>query len=907
MTGNRVDPQAVVAELVAERGRLRDDGPAPGRAWCAAATLAVDHALAQLSASAIERHRLAVVAVGGYGRAELCPASDVDLLLVHDRLDAPELEAIVRQIVYPLWDAQLTVGYAVRDRREAVAAVDDLDTATAVLDLRPVAGDRALALQVRSEALARLKRKPARFLQALARADAERRAGAGDAAEVLEPDLKDGAGGLRDVQSLRWAAAALVGETGIDPLVPAGYVAAPDRGRLSKAYDRLLTARVALHLAVAAREEPGKNEQLRLDLQDPVATLCGYVDGDAHELAPHKLLRELYLAARTVDHVHRRAWALIDADVSRGKRRLRRPTESEIDGFELVDGVLRLPETGRTEARRGGTPPPPAIDLAEPDLPIRLLDALAASGAVLDRRSASRLRAAVEVTVDADGERTDGDDETGHPWRWTDAARERFVEVLWRGGVALPALAELDDVGLLTALIPEWSAVRGRPQRNPFHRFSLDRHGWHAAAELGDLVRTEAWAIDTVELVEDREALLLGTLLHDVGKAHGEPHSETGVPVARAIAERLGAAPATVDLIGRMVELHLVLPDLARKRDVTDPALAAEVAARVGDRATLATLHLLAAADGRATGPTAWTDWTAGLVATLVSKVAAVFDAQDPDGSEPALADAGAATSKEAQELAPDLGAEPTAVRDHLARLPDRYAAAVSPRAVVRHCLMAGTRPGPTEVRTRVTPGEDRGAATGAAADGVGGDDLDELDVVALDHAGWFAKVAGVVALHGGSIVAADAFTRDDGLAVDTFRVRPPHGAAGSWWVLVEGDLAEAASGRLAVRARVARKARSEQRRLARLPEVATTVTTELDPSGTSTIIEVHTLDRIGVLYAIATALAELELDIVVARVQTLGHEVVDAFYVRDADGGPLDRDHLAELELAVTASLAEH
>jgi [protein-PII] uridylyltransferase len=878
----------IVDRLKAVREELFAAGPPPGRAWCTAWTAAVDAALVELVTPATQRHpRLAVVAVGGYGRAELCPGSDVDLLLVHDGLDGDELEPVVREVVYPLWDVGLTVGYAVRDRREAVAAVDDLDTATAVLDLRPVAGDRGLAYEIRSSAIHRLKRRPQRFLQALARADGERRAKAGDAAEVLEPNLKDGAGGMRDVQSLRWAAAALVGTTGIDPLVPAGYLAAPDRGRLHRAYEQLLAARVGLHLAAAERQEPGKNEQLRLDLQDPVAARLGFVDRAAHDLAPHQLLGELYLAARTVDHVHRGAWALIDADVSRGKRRLRRPTESEVDGFELVDGVLRLPESVSGRA--------PADDLlAAEDLPVRLFAALTDTGAVLDRRSAARLRALVDAGWEG---------EDGHPWRWNDVTRARFCEVLWRGDVALPALAELDDVGLVTALVPEWAALRGRPQRNPFHR-----HAWHAAAALGDLVRREDWAARALVEVADPEALLLGTLLHDVGKAHGEPHSETGIPVAQAVVRRLGGSEETAEIVGRMVRLHLVLPDAARKRDVTDPALAAEIAALVGDRGTLAALHLLAAADARATGPTAWNDWTAQLVDTLVTKVRAVLDEQSPE----AATDGSDLTARDAIALAPELGATEHLVREHLRQLPARYAAAVTPRAAVRHALMAASRPGATEVRTRVTPGErrlgdpDPAPRTRAAdaGDGTARQEPDELDVVALDHAGWFAKVAGVLALHGGSIVAADAFTRQDGLAVDTFRVRPPEGVGGSWWAGVEGDLAEAAGGRLAIRARVARKARTEQRRIDRLPEVPTSVRTELDAAGTSTIMEVHTLDRIGVLYAIATALAELELDIVVARVQTLGHEVVDAFYLRDADGGPLDRDHVAELELAVVSAI---
>jgi [protein-PII] uridylyltransferase len=852
----KIDPAANAERLRATWQRLRTDGPPPGRAWCHAWTDAVDAAIVELASAPLREHRMAVVAVGGYGRRELCPASDIDLYVLHDRLSDAALESIVRAVVYPLWDAGLTVGYAVRDRKQAVAAVDDIDTATATLDLRTVAGDAGFAQLVRAEVIRRLRRRPHRFIGGLTRADQARRAKAGDAAEVLEPDLKNGAGGLRDIQSLRWASAALVGTVGLDPLVAAGYLGAPDRPRLARAEDSLLAARVALHL------EAGKGDVLRLDLQDQVAVALGMHDRGQHDLAPHQLLRELYLATRTVDHVHRRAWALIDADVARGRRRRGRPAEREVDGFELVDGVLRIPDEASLDA---------------PDLPVRLLDALAGTGAVLDRGSAARLRGRVGA----------GDP----PWRWTDRSRERFVGVLWRGAVVLPALAELDEVGLFTAAIPEWKPLRGRPQRNPYHRFALDRHAWHAAAELGELVRREPWAAELLGRVRDREGLLLGTLLHDVGKALGEPHSETGVPLAQAIARRLGAPEPTVDLVGRLVRLHLVLPDAARKRDVADPALAQEIAAIVGDTGTLACLHLLAVADGRATGPTAWTDWTAALVATLVTKVRAVLEEQDPDE----LADGAVATAREAQAIAEELGSNAADVRAHLALLPSRYAAAVSPRAVVRHTLMTATRPGPTQVNTRVTPGD-------RDPDGLEG--IDELDVVALDHPGWFAKVAGVVALHGGSIIAADAFSRDDGLSVDTFKVRPPEGAGGSWWARVEGDLADAAAGRLAVRARVSRKARADDRRIARLPDVPTKVVVADDPAGRSTVVEIHTLDRIGVLYAIATALAELELDLVVARIQTLGHEVVDVFFVRDGDGEPLDPDHLAELELAVTAAI---
>jgi [protein-PII] uridylyltransferase len=882
------DAAALAAGLATSLAQLRVGGPAPGRAWCHAWSDEVDATLRRLSAPLLAEHRFSVLAVGGYGRRELCPSSDVDLLLLHDGAAKSDLETLVRTVVYPLWDAGLTVGYAVRDRREALAAADDVVNATATLDLRHVAGDLGLAQIVRAESLRRVRRRPHRFLGALSRADDERRARAGVAAEVIEPNLKDGAGGLRDLQSLRWAAAALVGTVGLDPLVPAGYLGAADRPRLALAEEALLAARVALHL------EAGKCEVLRLDLQDRVAGRLGDVDLGPNDLAPHRLLNRLYLATRAVDHTHRRAWALIDADVARGKRRRGRPTEQVVDGFELVDGVLRIPE---------------GMDLDARDLPVRLLDALSTSGAVLDRGSAARLRGRADQALTVQARRSPRR-ESAHPgtesiepgtsvwdldpgpaWSWDDAVRSRFLEVLWRGAVALPAVAELDEIGVWAAWLPEWGPLRGRPQRNPYHRYALDRHGWHAVAELGELVRREPWAGEALTEVIDPDALMLGALLHDVGKAVGEPHEETGVPLAAAIARRMGAGEDTIDTLGRLVRLHLVLPDAARRRDVTDPALAEELAPRIGERSMLASLHLLTVADALATGPTAWNDWISALVRALVRKVRAVLDDQPLDE----LADSRVTTAREAERLAGELGATPELVRHHLAQLPPRYADALSPRAVIRHALMAATRPGPTEVRTRVTRGED---------DPEGANGLDQLDVVAVDHPGWFAQVAGVVALEGGSVVAADAFTRQDGLAVETFRVDPPEGSGGSWWARIEGDLDEAAAGKLAIRARVARKAKAQAHRLSRLPPVATTVTVAPDPGGRSAVVEVRTLDRLGVLYAIAAALAELQLDIDVARIQTIGHEVVDVFYVCDATGGPPDADHLRELELAVKAAL---
>jgi len=872
VSGLTGDAPGASERLRAQASQLALAGPAPGASWCAAWSGAVDEVLVDLhTACGVEAAGTALLAVGGYGRRELCPASDIDLLLLHDGASPARLEQLVRSIIYPLWDAGLSVGYAVRTRREALAALDDIETATAILDARTLVGDAGFASQVRTEALQRLRRRPERFLRALLAADEARHESASTPTETLEPDLKLGAGGLRDLQSLRWAAAALIGTCGLDPLVPAGLLGAPDLPRLRRAEHHLLAVRVALHLEQAHRaghaQAPGrlvqKGDTVRFELQEAVAARLGHVDVDAHELAPHVLLRGLALDARTVAHAHRRAWALIRSDLEHGRRRRSRPSQQQVSGFDLVDGVVRLADDDDVDA---------------PDLPVRLLEALSTTGALLERRSAGRVRSHAQGVTS---------------WYVDAAARERILRVLWRGELALPAVAELDDTGVISALLPEWEPTRGRTQRNPYHRFTLDRHGWHAAAELGELVRREAWAAETLERVSDRDALMIGALVHDIGKVYGEPHAETGVNPARVLAGRLGASPATIDEVSRLVRLHLLLPDVARRRDLADPRMAAEVAEAVADPSTLAALHLLAVADGRATGPTAWTEWTATLVSTLVRKVAAVLDERSPD----LLADEAAATAREAQSLAEELGSTAEGVREHLAQLSARYAAAVTPRAVVRHTIMTSTRPEEGELRTRVTPG---------MQDPDGVDGVDELDVVALDAPGWFAKVAGVLAIHGGSILAADAFSRSDGIAVDTFRVQRPTGATGSWWARVEGDLVDAAVGRLAVRARVARKARAEAPRPGRVPELPTLLHFEADPSGRSTVVEIHTLDRLGVLYAIAGAIAELELDIVVARIQTVGHEVTDVFYLRDRRQQPLDGDQCTELELAIRSALED-
>lgn len=852
--------EAVGASLRLDRQRLLDDGPPPGPLWCAAWTEVVDAACRALHESSGLGDALTIVAVGGYGRSQLCPQSDVDLMLLHDGLERDEVEQAARAVFHPLWDAGLKLGHAIRAADEVVGdALDELDTTTAVLDGRVVAGPTARFDEAHAALLAKLEKRPKRFLDLLAAADAERRQRAGDAAEQLEPDLKSGAGGLRDVQSLRWAAAAVTGTVDLGALQEPGHVGEADPSRIDAAEAELVRLRVALHLVT---DQPV--DVLRMEHQQAVAELLGEVDGDDdRDTAAHRALARHFAAARVVEHTHDRAWRKLDGTASRFGFPRRRPQVIDVAGLEVTEGLVVLPD---------------AADPLDPTLPARLIRALLSHDNVLERATASRLR---RVAADVDV-----------PAPWGPELRSAWLAML-RSHDGPRVQAELDDIGWLVALVPEWEPQRCRPQRNPFHLYSLDRHLVHAAHELALLPDREPWAAAALAHVDLPDALVVGTWLHDVGKILGEPHSLTGIEPARTIATRIGLTPEEVERVGVLVEHHLLLPEHGTRRDVSDPAEAVAVAEIVGDVGLLCSLHLLSAADGLATGPTAWTPWKASLVSVLVTKVTAVLADHDPT----ALADGAPATADAAAELGPSLGVDADVVRTHLAQLPERYAAAVSPRAVVRHAGLAAQPCAPGEVRTRVTPTE---------VEGDGETAYDELDVVALDTPGLFTKVAGVIALHGGSILEAHAHTREDGTAVDTLTVVVPEHATGSWWVMVEGDLAEAVAGRLAVRARVARKRAGERRRLAKLPEVATTVQISQDAAGRATLVEVRTMDRIGVLYRISSALAELELDMVVAKVATEGHEAVDVFSVRDASGQPLDEDHCRELELAITAALAE-
>ncbi len=544
-------------------GRRCWRGPLTGAALRAALTGLYDAWLAGVLGGAPD---VALVAVGGLGRGEPAPYSDLDLVLLHrGRRDVAE---VADAVWYPVWDAGIGLDHSVRTVAEAVSVAGaDLKAALGLLEMRHLAGDPALSGALREAAYATWRESRRRRLPELRDATRERWQGAGELAFLLEPDLKDARGGLRDVHALRALAATQLVDVPGAVLAAARDVLLDARGELQRRAGRALDRLVQ-------QEQPG------------VAAALGRADAD-------DLLRSVSEAGRTVAFAADTAWRQVDGELAARRSSLarvlpgRRPPASAAPRRPLADGVVE--QGGEVVLARDADP------WADPVLVLRAATAAARAGLPLAPHALDRLAT----------------ESAPLPTPWPPAARDAFVDLLGTGPAAVPVLEALDQAGLLVRLIPEWARVRSRPQRNPVHRFTVDRHLIEAAAEAAALTLT----------VARPDLLLLGALLHDIGKGWPGDHTEAGVAVVRELAPRLGLSYGDSATVVAMVRHHLLLPDTATRRDLADPVTVRTVVSAVDSSVDLLDLlHALSIADGLATGPAAWSEWKAELVAELVER-----------------------------------------------------------------------------------------------------------------------------------------------------------------------------------------------------------------------------------------------------------------------------------------------
>ncbi len=820
----------------------------PGTGATSARTISdvYDVAIGERFVAACEGAPLALVATGGWARRELAPYSDIDFIILHDG-DEATAKRVSDRLLYPLWNEKLAIGHAVREPR-AVArlAKDDLATATALLDARHIAGARVLTaelVRLTSAALAP-NSNPNELIAALAAENKARHDRFGAAIYVLEPNLKQGIGALRDGSAALWAAGARwhppkpdadppTAEGLVDDLVAMGHLTRRQGDLLVGARDFQLRLRALVQLATKRR-----NDQLTFELQEAIGPILyphAISSADA-AVAPavEALMRDYYLHARAVVQVAER---LLESARVPARRK---PRIAAIDhSFVAFNGELALEDPKRFAERPAEMARLFRVAVAE-QLPVY-----------------GHTRELVAETIARDPAPLAADDTAAS------FVLDALVDLRDR---AIPSAFELmHQLGILSAILPGWAACTARVQHDLYHVYTVDQHQLYALAmqkrlARGELAAEHPLATELWKTITRPAPLLLATLLHDVGKPLGKGHAEKGAVIAGAVARRLALPERDVELVEFLVRQHMKMSHLSQRRDLADPDVIARFAERVGSDDRLVALYLLTLCDTAMTAPDNLSAWKADLLRELTVRTRAHLRGE-PDADNLVV---------DLRAKAHELVASPEE-RAVVDGIDPRLLAQLSPRQAARHAkLVAHLDASRVAIDVRCFPMKGHS----------------ELAVVAPDLPGVLAAFAGVLTAHRLDVLGAMLGSVSSTFALDVFFVRDLKGEAiaedDPRWSKLLADLRAVLAGPpdpAAVAALIAKRRPPS----GLPPRVTPGVKTEIklaDDSAQATIVEVATRDRVGVLYAITHAIAELGLDISLAKVATEGEKVADVFYV---------------------------
>ncbi|MEO7109036.1 MAG: [protein-PII] uridylyltransferase [Polyangiaceae bacterium] len=879
----------------AGKGTNGDDGAAVGRAHARELDALLSQSFTAAEARAAHDKPLfaALVAVGSYGRGAVALRSDVDVkLIVRQKND--RANALADALLYPLWDAGLSVGHQVTTADEAIdLAKDDLATATSLLDLRQIAGDPAIVHDIEQRAWGGIFAEGALpdFLDRLEAEVAQRNERFGGSVYLLEPDVKNGAGGMRDLDVARWAVRARFRAGAEDrgavwgDLVRLGVLVAREAREIEQAEEFLWRVRNRLHRMAGRR-----SDRLTFDAQEAIAVamgLCdfhehvpresrGLVEGDpeSHEAraaGAERLMQKYYVRAREITRAQERLLERARPPKKRGK-----PVEIDLgDGIKLFDGQVTFAA---------------GADLsADPALAFRLYSACV-------RRDAPVLAFARDTITRAAGEPA---------WcerlRASEEATNLFVDLVCtvqevktrRGSM----VGELHDVGLLLAMIPEFSPVTGRVHHDTYHVYTVDVHSVAAvdclrALARGEMAHEHPLASRIAAEIARPRALFLATLLHDVGKGYPDAtgsrknHSESGALLCDRILPRLGLDAGETEQARAIVNQHLAMYHVASRRDLDDPSTIEEFCRVVQGRQGLRDLYLCTVADITTTSPAAMTSWKARMLEELfVAADSHLKGVAPPQADEQRVQHARESATKLWQALvnhetrAPeDRAGSKVAFAEFVASMPERYLLANAPEAIARHAGLALER------------------APGSANAGIVSTrhpEIFELCVVTDDRPGLLASIAAAITANRLEVLAAQVYSRGtsaDGIeAVDLFwvrdRVDPKEGPARALPRLLR-DLGDLTSGRVDDKALLrTRIGASSSWRERPSPNVPTEIVMDDRASRRHTVIEVFAKDRPGLLYTLAQTLHDMSVSIVLSKINTEGTRVADVFYVTELNG----------------------
>ncbi|HEY8494162.1 MAG TPA: [protein-PII] uridylyltransferase [Myxococcota bacterium] len=812
--------------------------------------------------------RIAVLAVGGYARREMSIHSDVDLLVLHDEPPTPYVTRIAERIQLWLWDAGLTVGCATRTIADTIQlARDDATVFTGVLDTRFLSGDPIFYHEFLEAIRRELLRDVELFLDRQVQAMAARHDAYGESLYLLQPNVKEGAGGLRDYHAAIWAMRAVLPTArDVEDLLHYGLLTESEMEAYRAALDFLWRVRNELHLQARRRQD-----QMSFEAQEQIAAAFGYPDGGPEAPLPVELfMSDYYRAARTIR-------TCSEITIEQCRARVRRtpapaaPTRVVEDGFRLADDHLEIPHAAHLRER-----------------PVRLLTAFAVAQDhdVPLSRTAQRL---VRENLHLVDERFRRDPE----------ARDVFLRILDSERRVMRSLMTMNELGLLARFLPEWEHIVCRWQHVIYHTYTVDVHSIFLVEELrrlwrGKYERALPELTALVRSCEDRPALFLGCLLHDIGKGLGGDHSAKGATRARACLERLGLEPERIERIVFLVEHHLTMSHVAQRRDLSDPRMVLEFARLVRDRTNLKNLYLLTFADMRASSKTGWNEWRGALVRELYERTAEVLETGRPDEAA-AFASIEARVERRRQAAREELralGVAEAKIDELFDEMPRRYFMSHAPRQIARHATALLSFSDEKQVVVRVR--EMRGG-------------FSELIVCARDVHGLYWRIAGTLTARGINILSSNVYTTRTGLALEVYRVATPPGDEADrarTWAGFEENLKRVLSGQLRVEDLVKRR-----RRPVGMPETPSRLPPSVEISNEEsefyTIVDVAANDRLGLLYDLTRTLAEHGLEIYLSKATTVLDQVADTFYVKDANGGKLtDPERIEALRRALLAAM---
>nr|WP_052042083.1 [protein-PII] uridylyltransferase [Paracoccus sphaerophysae] len=788
-----------------------------------------------------EGERLAVMAVGGYGRGEMAPQSDVDLLFVHPWKTAGWIESVVESMLYMLWDLKLKVGQATRSVEECLRLAEgDMTIRTSLLEHRLVCGDAVIAQELRTRLWPELfDRTVPQFIEAKLAEREARHTRQGGQRYVLEPNVKEGKGGLRDLQTLYWLGKYIHQVDRAIELVDLGLFTRREHTTFWAAEDFLWAVRCHLHL-IAGRPV----DKLSFDMQVEVAQRMGYHDAGGrrgveifmqdyfrHATRVGELTR-VFLTALEQRHLYRAPL------LERFRRRRLRA------GFRMETGRLTVAD--------------PEHFFDDPLNILRLFEEALRTGILLHpdamRRVARNLR------------------------RFDDAARHDpeaariFLDLLLRHGNPERALRRMNELGVLGAYIPEFERIVAMMQFNVYHHFTVDEHLIQCVAELARIERGEA--VEDLPIVSsimggdiDRTVIYLATLLHDIGKGRPEDHSIIGAQIARRVCQRLGLSAERIELIEWLIRNHLLMSDVAQKRDISDPRTLRDFAKAVRTRKRLDLLLVLTVCDIRGVGPGTWNNWKAELLRKLHRLTAdALENGLEAVNREQRVDEA----RRSLRHLLTAQGWAPGDIRAETARHYDSYWQGLpTDTQQVFARLLKGITDG--EIRMDLDPDLQRDATRAA--------------FVMADHPGLFSRLAGALALVGANVVDARTYTTRDGYATAVFWVQDAEGRpySAERTPQLRRMIDRTLRGEVVPREALADRDKVKKRdRAFRFP---THVTFDNEGSEIYTIVQVDTRDRPGLLYDLTRTLAANHIQIVSAVIATFGAQVVDSFYVKDMFG----------------------